>query len=113
LDYLDELENKYGVRPSILATRDDFMVDDVPKRLDLFKRAYVLATEAGDGRNQLHVAASLAELYIEELRDIDASSMWLARAKEHMERFGNEIDWREYERVRRALEQFQIRKDLP
>jgi hypothetical protein len=67
LKYLDELEDKYGARPSILATRADFIVDDVPRRLELFSRAYALAAEAGDARNQLHVASSLAELYIEEL----------------------------------------------
>lgn len=112
LEYLDELEDKYGPRPSILATRADFIVDDMPGRLDLFNRAYALAAEAGDARNQLQVASSLAELYIEELRDIDAGSIWLSRAKDHVESVGNEVDWREYERVRGALERLQFRKDL-
>jgi hypothetical protein len=104
LEYLGELEGKYGPRPSLLATRADFMVDDVPGRLDLFSRAYALSAEVGDLRNQLHVASSLAELYIDELRDIDNASKWLSRAKDHVERIGNEVDCREYERVKRALE---------
>lgn len=109
LQYLDELEEKYGARPSILATRADFIVDDVPGRLQLFNRAYALAAEAGDARNQLHVAASLAELYVEELGDIDSGSMWLSRANDHVERVGNDVDRREYVRVRDALERLRQR----
>ena len=112
LEYLGELEEKYGPRPSILATRADFMVDDVPGRLDLFSRAYALSAKAGDLRNQLHVALSLAELYMEEFQDAGTAGMWLSRVKDHVERIGNDVDWREYERVRAAFEQLQLRKGL-
>jgi hypothetical protein len=111
-EYLDELEDKYGSRPSILATRADFIADDVPRRLDLFSQAYALAAEAGDTHNQLHVASSLAELCIDELHDIEAATMWLGRAKDHTDRVGNEVLRREYERVKRALERLQARKSL-
>ena len=53
LEYLDELEAQYGARPSILATRADYLVNDVPGRLALFNRAYALAAEVDDVRNQL------------------------------------------------------------
>jgi hypothetical protein len=112
-EYLDQLEDKYGSRPSILATRADFIVDDVPRRLDLFSRAYALATEAGDAHNQLQIASSLAGLYIEELRDIEVGNMWLSRVRDSVERVGSEVDRREYERIRAALDRLRVRKYLP
>ena len=44
LGYLDRLEEKYGVLPSILATRADY-VEDPLDSLAVLKRAYVLAQE--------------------------------------------------------------------
>lgn len=110
-EYLDELEEKYGARPSILATRADFIVGDVPRKLELLGRAYALAGAAGDARNQLHIASSLAELHIEEHGDTNAGSMWLSRAKDSLDQIGNDVDRREYDRARDALERLRLRKD--
>lgn len=108
LDYLDELESKYGPLPSILATRADYLVDDIPGRLALFNRAYALAAEAGDARNQLRIASSLAALYIEELEDAAEASKWLARAKGYLGD-GTDVDRREYARVDKSLRRLQSR----
>ncbi len=106
LDYLDGLESKYGPLPSILATRADYLVDDIPGRLALFSRAYALAAEAGDARNQLHIASSLAVIYIEELEDAAEGSKWLARAKAHLGA-GTDVDRREYARVDKSFRRLQ------
>jgi len=104
LDYLDELEAKYGALPSILATRADYVdVDDVPSRLDLLLRSYSSAVTRGDVRNQLYVALSLAALYVDELEDVAQGRQWLARAREHLTMAGNEVDVREYERIMASL----------
>src|SRR5438094_3104927 len=84
LEYLDELESKYGPRPSILATRADYLVDDVPGRIALLTRAYALAAEAVDSRNQLQIASSLAALHVEELEDAAEARRWLTRAQAHL-----------------------------
>jgi hypothetical protein len=106
LDYLDGLESKYGPLPSILATRADYLVDDVPGRVTLLSRAYALAAEAGDARNQLHIASSLAAIYIEEVENAAEGGKWLARAKEHLGA-GTDVDRREYARVEKSLRRLQ------
>jgi hypothetical protein len=102
LDYLDELEGKYGPRPSILATRADYLVDDVSARVALLNRAYALAAEAADSRNQLQIASSLAALYVEEFQDAAEANKWLDRAQAHITA-GTDVDRREYARVDKSL----------
>ena len=83
LEYLDELEVKYGLLPSIVATRADFIRDD-PKREALLLQAYSLALAINDKKNGLHVAHSLAEFYTEDRRNCPEAKQWLQRLKEHM-----------------------------
>jgi hypothetical protein len=109
LEYLDELEEKYGPLPSILSTRADYLLGDVPGRIALFKRAYATATEAGDARNQLYVASSLAALYVFELEDIAEGSSWLAHAEKFLDRVGTDVDRREFGRVKEHLQRLQSR----
>jgi hypothetical protein len=84
-EYLDQLEQRYGQTPSILATRADFVDgDDDSVREPLYNRAYELATVRSDWTNALLVAHSLAELYIEDRHDVVNGRLWLARLKEHL-----------------------------
>jgi hypothetical protein len=103
LNYLEELEEKYGSRPSILATRADFITDDVSVRQALLIRAYALAAEVADVRNQLLIASSLAALAVEELKDREEAARWLARAEEYLGPAGTDVERRECERIREAL----------
>ena len=107
LEYLDELEEKYGPLPSILSTRADYLPGDVPGRIALFKRAYVTATEAGDARNQLYVASSLAALYVLELGDVVEGRSWLAHAEKFLDRVGTDVDRREFDRIKDHLRRLQ------
>lgn len=55
LNFLDELEEKYGELPSILATRADYTAD-LRRKEQLLIRAYVLAGARHDSLNELELA---------------------------------------------------------
>lgn len=78
LQFLDELEEKYGVLPSILATRADY-VSDVNEQAMLFRQAYALAEASNDKNNLTLISHSLAELYIKELKETSEGQVWLKR----------------------------------
>ena len=109
LNYLDELEEKYGPLPSILSTRADYLLGDVLGRISLLKRAYATATEAGDVRNQLYVSSSLAALYVLECEDIAEGSSWLVHAEKFLDRVGTDVDRREFDRVKEHLQRLKSR----
>ncbi len=71
--YLDELEAKYGVLPSILATRADY-VEDRAEAGALLRQAYTVAAAARDTFNMKEIAESLKEL---QLEDMDGEQKWL------------------------------------
>jgi hypothetical protein len=82
LYHLASFEAKYGVLPSILATRADYIAeDDLEGRLALLLRAHSLAATRGDYRNLLYTASSLASLYLETLRDAQRGREWLQSAR--------------------------------
>jgi len=103
LAYLAELEERYGPRPSILATRADYLTNDTSGRIDLLQRAYALASEVDDIRNQFHIAASLAAIYVEDLRDPIEGEGWLRRATHYLVRAGDDVDRRECARLEERL----------
>lgn len=110
LDYLDELELKYGVQPSILATRADF-ISDVTQREELLLRAYGLAERRGDRRNALYITHSLSELYIEVLKDASEGRQWLYCLKLHLSAEPDD-QWfaREHERLTKSAEQLETER---
>ncbi|MDR4470588.1 MAG: hypothetical protein MRJ68_20180 [Nitrospira sp.] len=83
LQYLDELEAKYGALPSILATRADY-VSDTKDQAALYRQAYALAEASHDITNLKEIAHSLAELYIDDLQDPSQGQIWIARLSEHI-----------------------------
>lgn len=83
LQYLDELEVKYGVLPSILATRADY-VSDTNEQSALLRQAYALAEASRDISNLKEIAHSLAELYIEDLQDPSEGQTWTERLRSHL-----------------------------
>jgi hypothetical protein len=76
LDYLERLELRYGVLPSILATRGEFSEDREDQK-KLLLAAYELAEARRDHQNLLYIAHSLAELYLDEFKDPVESKRWL------------------------------------
>lgn len=95
---LDRLEQAYGRRPSIVATRGDF-TEAPAERVDLLREAFALATERDDVANELHVADSLARLYIEELADRDNGRQCLDILASCLRRAGGEADITDYEEL--------------
>jgi hypothetical protein len=101
--FLDDLERTYGTRPSILATRADFLDSD-DRRVQMLEHAYSVAAMQSDHANMLFIAHSLAEFYLDEPPHPPNAEKWLT----HMERHLAAIDHREmaanYERLRARLD---------
>src|SRR4029077_6671165 len=99
LSYLDQLEKKYGELPSILATRADY-VEELGAKEELLTRAYMLASTFQDAGNQLDVAHSLAELYIEKFQDTTEGKIWLDRFGKQLEQTKEMGYLEHYQRLR-------------
>jgi hypothetical protein len=106
LEYLDQLEVKYGLLPSILATRADF-VEDPRDAVPLLHAAYELAESRADRVNALYIAHSLAFAYINQHRDPINGGRWLGVLADALTRAGGESDIRDYEELEQALGQLQ------
>jgi hypothetical protein len=102
--YLDELEAKYGVLPSILATRADY-VSDVNEKSVLLRQAYALADASRDNPNLKEIAHSLAELYIENLKDSSEGQIWIERLRDHLISSSDKDLHDEVKRLQKSLDQ--------
>ncbi|WP_438864332.1 hypothetical protein [Neptunicella sp.] len=78
---LDDLEEKYGRLPSILATKADYVCSS-KESLILLKEAYVAALEISDVKNLSYVSSSIAEFYAEgfERQKLD---FWIEKLQVH------------------------------
>jgi hypothetical protein len=101
LRWLDTLEKKYGELPSIVATRADFARDGNKERLLL--RAYELSLTISDRKNQLHVAHSLTQFYIEEAENAVEGRKWLDALKSHLIEIKDEHYQRDYRKFLKKL----------
>ena len=79
---LDELQEKYGPLPSLLATRADYS-DRFEDREYWYLAAYRQATERGDLKNLMLISESLASLYVENNRWEDAAD-WVGLLEQHL-----------------------------
>jgi hypothetical protein len=102
LRLLSELEEKYGPKPSLLATRADY-VDSLDEKENWLQRAYTLAHQLGDVMNMVWVASSLASFYIEEAADTDKGAEWLSLTREHLAVAPDESEWDEVARLEALL----------
>ena len=109
LAYLDQLEQKYGLLPSLLATRADY-VAEARESLALLERAYQLARERQDHKNLVYITSSLASIHIEHFRNVEQAQKWLAAFGEALKHAGAESDIREHEELTGALEQLRLRE---
>ena len=74
---LDELDQKYGRKPSLLATRADYVESSEQKEW-LLRLAYTESERIADTENQQLIVHSLASFYIEESPDASEATKWLA-----------------------------------
>ena len=75
-ELLDQLQEKYGPLPSLLATRADY-VERPEDREYWLLAAHAEAKKLGDTKNQIWIAESLACFYIEERSDPEQGKLWL------------------------------------
>lgn len=100
---IDSLTERYGERPSLLATKADYL-EAAPERLRLLLRAYRLAEQRGDEPNLTLISSSIAQLLcIEELADFRKGRAWIGRLQKHMSAWGDESEAKELDRLRRIL----------
>jgi hypothetical protein len=111
LEYLAELEVKYGSLPSILATRADYLEEEDPAREELLLRAHALAAAQTDTANVVYVAQSLAELYLDK-RDLAEADRWLSTMRQHL-LARTDTDYSEYERIRAEYRKLVIKSTQP
>jgi hypothetical protein len=111
--YLDDLETKYGLLPSILDTRADF-TDDSRISLNLHSQAYMLGTAYHDirsQRSQLYIAFSIAELYVEDFQDVKEGQKWLNIVKKHLKQGSDDFDVWQYKRLMAELKRLKSQKE--
>ena len=61
LSILDELEREFGLHPEFYDTRADF-IDDPDQRMELYRKALVLARQKGDVEVEQEILESISNL---------------------------------------------------
>ncbi len=102
LAVLDDLEERYGPLPSILATRADYL-EDPRQQEQVLLEAYRLAHSRQDKRNLVWVASSLATLYVETIRDHTQARQWVDALAIHLRAFPDEWEAKEHDRLENLL----------
>jgi hypothetical protein len=103
---LDELQEKYGPLPSLLATRADY-VDRGEDREYWLLAAYDQAQQRQDAKNLVWIAESLASLYLEERSDREKGTEWLTALERHLQTFHDAYEAKQASRLREILERRQ------
>ena len=101
--HLDSLEARYGLVPSILATRADYTVD-VNERIRLLEEAYDLAKRLGDRPNLTFIASSLADTLTEEAPNISSAEKWLSSLADALGDHWDDSEHQQFQRSTAALE---------
>ena len=102
LSVLDEFDRKYGRKASLLATRADY-VESSEDRERLFLAAYEEAERIGDDTNRGLIAHSLAEFYLDEIKDAERGTTWLGLWRDHLGVEPDEYDREELSRLEGLL----------
>jgi hypothetical protein len=98
LALLDELQERYGPLPSILATRADYL-DDPRQQEQQLLDAYRIAEGRHDERNLVWIASSLAAFYLEDLRNASEGRRWLDTLGAHLRACPDASESEEYDRL--------------
>jgi hypothetical protein len=101
VELLDDLQEKYGPLPSLLATRADYL-DRFEDREYWYLAAYRLAAERGDLKNLESISESLASLYVENQRWQEATE-WVGRLEQHLVACPDAYDAEQAVRIREQL----------
>jgi hypothetical protein len=100
--FLDGLQKKYGELPSILATKADYASDDNVK-VALLQKAFEIAKTKRDDSNLTLISSSLAQAYIEDLKDKVQGKKWLNELKSCLAKKMDRGEADEYDRLSKIL----------
>jgi len=103
-ELLDDLQERDGPLPSLLATRADYIHDAPEEREYWLTAAYEQAQKRADLKNLVWIAASLATLYVDDLRDPTRGVQWLTLLEEHLRVSHDDSEAEEAVRLRAILE---------
>jgi hypothetical protein len=103
-ELLDDLQQHYGPLPSLLATRADCLSDSPEERDYWLTAAHDQALKRGDTKNLVWIAASLATLHVDELRDPIQGGRWLEQLEHHLAVSPDESEAEEAVRLRVIFE---------
>jgi hypothetical protein len=104
-----DLEAKYGLLPTLLALRADYVTSS-SEREGLLHAAYEEAGRRGDSGDQAWIAYSLASHYVDAMRDDTQGSLWLSLAEERVDMVADELAADDLARLRGILNARQGRK---
>jgi hypothetical protein len=104
LELLDDLQQTYGPLPSLLATRADYISDGPEERDCWLTAAYEQAQKLGDVKSLVWIAASLARLHVDDLRNPTLGAQWLTHLEEHLRLSHDDSEAREAVRLRAILQ---------
>jgi hypothetical protein len=80
---LNDLQSRFGKRPSILATKGEY-VKRTSQRRRLLLSAFDAAKRRGDVKNLTLISSSLAELFADEAPDSRQAQKWVIRLEESL-----------------------------
>ncbi|MBX3669934.1 MAG: hypothetical protein KF778_16150 [Rhodocyclaceae bacterium] len=98
LRLLNRMSSKYGDRPSILATKADYLSSD-RRRAGVLEKAFAMAKQMHDHRNMTWISSSLAELYAEDIPDPSKEMLWIDRLGKALVNCPDETEQAVYERL--------------
>ena len=111
LDYLSQLEERYGRLPSILAARADLGGDThAHDRESLLVESFALYETTSDHQGMLYTAHSLAEFYVDDLWHREKAAFWIGRLENLL--INSDESWLREEplRLRNELHSARVRR---
>ncbi len=102
LNKLNALQNKYGDKPSILATKADY-INNIEQEIILLKKAYEIAQSMEDRINLTLTSSALAQRYVEIKKDAKNGRIWLNEFKACLNDCNDEFEAEEYTRLDNLL----------
>jgi hypothetical protein len=102
LRLLRDLEYRFGERPSLVATRSDY-VKPTAYREKLLLRAFGLAKRRRDRPNMVFVSSSLASLYVEDIGNVTEGARWLKELDAALSAYPDALEKRTYRSLLKQL----------
>ena len=100
---LNRLSIKYGEKPSIFATKADYVISN-KNRENLLKSAFYLAEKMHDYKNMTLISSSLAEFYVEDIGDLENGKKWLDCLGVSLSKYPDQMEQRVYERIKNIID---------